>query len=206
VTEGAQWLTPWAVLQEIAASRGDEDALRVLLDYAVLGKVTARAAWIEVVTPQGRSLDENREVSEDLWQWIGKHAQEWCHKNGDYDLDGHKLGIGWVRVAIRGLRIDPASVKALVCAFSSPPSAAPEPPVASGKAKRPRAPRGHRREDEPLVAEMRAIILGEKINPWPAAMRVVDRAAGGGLDDAKAKRLVARYYEAFPQQPSVTQS
>jgi hypothetical protein len=53
-------------------------------------------------------------------------------------------------------------------------------------------------QDAPLLEEMRALIEGGKVSgPNPAALQVVDRAAGGGNLDSKVRRLERRYQETF---------
>jgi hypothetical protein len=53
--------------------------------------------------------------------------------------------------------------------------------------------------DAPLIEEMRELILAGTVSgPNPAALRVVDRAAGGGELDAKVRRLEKRYQKTYP--------
>lgn len=49
-------------------------------------------------------------------------------------------------------------------------------------------------KDQPLLELMKPLIAGGKSH-WAAAMEVVTQAAGGGTDESKAKRLVARFRE-----------
>ena len=52
----------------------------------------------------------------------------------------------------------------------------------------------YEKEDKPLLEEMKPLIASGKA-VWAAAMIMVPEAAGHGTDEAKAKRLVARYRE-----------
>jgi hypothetical protein len=69
--------------------------------------------------------------------------------------------------------------------------------------RKPAAPvssRGFGRQDAPLVQEMREHIVAERADvPWAATALVVDRAAGGGNEDSKRKRLLGRFLQTFPE-------
>ena len=49
-------------------------------------------------------------------------------------------------------------------------------------------------KDKPLLELMKPLIADGKAH-WAAAMEVVDKAAGAGTDESKAKRLVKRFKE-----------
>jgi hypothetical protein len=69
----------------------------------------------------------------------------------------------------------------------------PEPPPPSEPAaRRFHGPQGY--DDAALVDEMHALITAAQVrSPTAAALRVVDRAAGGGTPESKVKRLVEKY-------------
>lgn len=53
-------------------------------------------------------------------------------------------------------------------------------------------------QDAPLVEEMQRMIeAGEKLSAYAAATALVERAFGGGTDEAKCKRLVDRYHRTY---------
>jgi hypothetical protein len=64
---------------------------------------------------------------------------------------------------------------------------------------RPKGVGGFHAADKELVAEMHRLIeAGEAEGRWDAAMKLADAAKGGGTFDAKARRLLERYNEAYP--------
>jgi hypothetical protein len=63
--------------------------------------------------------------------------------------------------------------------------------------------RDYRSLDAPLVAEMHELIEGgEARSAEDAARAVVNRAAGGGQEDSRVKRLALRYREQHPVGPA----
>ena len=93
---------------------------------------------------------------------------------------------------------------AFVAANSAEPPAEPE-QAATTKAAPSKRPPGRpvgsgslNPLDAPLLEEMReATLENPSLSPTSAARRVVDRAAGGGTEDSKIKRLTQRYLEKF---------
>ncbi|MFT8948069.1 MAG: hypothetical protein ABF876_16320 [Acetobacter aceti] len=58
---------------------------------------------------------------------------------------------------------------------------------------------GYSRKDAPLIQEMKSLLeQGKASSVWDAAQQVADRAAGGGEDISKVKRLTGRFNETFP--------
>jgi hypothetical protein len=53
--------------------------------------------------------------------------------------------------------------------------------------------------DEPLVLEMHALVKSRRVpSLYQAALDLAKRAKGGGTEESKAKRLIARYGERYP--------
>jgi hypothetical protein len=72
-------------------------------------------------------------------------------------------------------------------------------PEKAAKANK-RAPNGrnYRKDDAPIVADMRNLIVSSPQSPESAARCFVKRAIGGGTDDSKVKRLALHYRETYP--------
>jgi hypothetical protein len=68
---------------------------------------------------------------------------------------------------------------------------------------RKRGGRDYRKNDASLVDAMHELITARNAtSPHNAALKVADRAAGGGTLESKAKRLVTRYSERFSSEPN----
>jgi hypothetical protein len=199
VNEEAQWLTPWAVLGPLVEQLGFDRALQYLCDRAAGGKLRARADTIHIASRHEDVCWEDRDVSPAMWPSIAGDlltVPDW--QTGDFDFRHHDRGLGWLVLAVRGMRIDPASAGELVRGAS--PSNDPGEPAVSAPATEDLSPRrGYTRHDRPLVEEMRQIVLSEGIMPWPAAQKVVSRAAGNSAEESKLKRLVALYQKLYPE-------
>ena len=82
----------------------------------------------------------------------------------------------------------------------------PRPSPLKGAPRKPSV-RGYAIADRPLIEAMRKLIDSNSApNAWKAAEAVVERAAGGGTEDSKIKRLVARYAEVLSTEAEMLSS
>jgi hypothetical protein len=101
-----------------------------------------------------------------MWPSIAGHTvtdPDW--ELGDFDFRHHAPTLGWLLVAVRGMRIESASAEALVRTRSPSNDADDLGVPATGGQVLPAPVRGFIKQDMPLVEEIRRIVIAEQVMP-----------------------------------------
>ncbi len=157
------------------------------------GEHTAPGDSSGLAARRGRDRDRAPEPPE-LWGFLCEHFAK-CASTARFYLDGGGLTdasrLAELRARFDALDAEYASRKRELQAVGASSG--------SGRRRgRPPESGSLKPADAPLVEEMwRLIEADPTLAPTAAALRVVDRAAGAGTTDSKAKRLAQRYSEKY---------
>lgn len=205
-----EWITPGVGIGALLkAGRAPDEARVAVFGGLQAGSFIGRASRITVEY----ALDKNTEhvdhaVPIDIWQFCQLPPfghRFWSH--GDIEIRPPLLLVPMVTiygrthetpgghlppaVTIFGLRIPVLGVVELGGVFDRP----------AGRGRRKRVG-GYAQTDEPLISEMHQLLQeGAVTSLNAAAVQVAPKARGGGAPHSKARRLVDRYREAFPDTP-----
>lgn len=188
-----EWISAGVVAHSL-----DPDWLPALWEYGRSGGLPVQAQQIIIRHERGSWPDEvltDAIVPDWIWRDCARDcppAKAWtigvflfrnCMRRMRPGLDERE--IRWVTVTLTGVAFQGEGVRALTgteqCGALPDLKKSPQPSSLADA-------------DEPLIIEMRKMITAGKVaGPYPAALAVVDRAAGGGGTLSKARRLERRY-------------
>ena len=206
--EQAAWITIAAAMFALRkVGKLPDESARIVFAGLVEGSLLGRADSMKIEYSDGtRDHRTDQYVDTGLWRLITQpplghlfwlkgdvRINPVWHKEGKITIGGRVIDLplgGYLPAfTIRGLRLADDAVQAMCRSFERQP-----------KVGRRKGVGGYFKDDAPLVAKMRELILsGASLHA--AAVAVADKAKGGGQHASKVKRLIDHYRATFPDSP-----
>ena len=188
---------------------GPVHAARLAAHNGAIGHLNALRSMLSGLqgkpTMFGPRRAKNETVDFDFWEprWKAarEHSQNDIRRSGDVGLQEelNALDAAWASFMTNEVE---SRTRSTTSSIETSQPVSPRHAVETRSNKRgggrPRGAGSYSAVDALLVEEMRAAILNDvSLSPTAAAFRLIDRAAGAGTDESRAKRLVERYSEKY---------